>query len=406
LIRGPKPRSLGKLLVILRTRGVRVALLTGLLVLVSVSRAVAQPAAPDAAPAASAAPADRSEDRSDETWRAYDQAFEALVAGNRARAKQLLDALLLVHPEHPAAGRARVLASLLAAPLQALDEPSPAATRAPDRGGKTNAARAELIVFQTIHGVFAGVELCRALDCVGPRKNALSLMTMGGLGLGLSIATTRGGIRPGDTELLDSGVVWGAWNGLGITAARDNSNFKPWMPMLVGQGLGLGLGGVIAAGSHPSAGQVALANSFGIWGTGLTFFTILMVSDHNQSASKIWVPLIIASDAGLLIGGTVARGSSISRGRSALIDMGGLLGLLLGGLIASGSDSAQAVGAALLLGTGAGLGVATLATSNWDRASPAPTLALTRPLGLPTAMNLSPMPLAHGGGGLSLGGRF
>jgi hypothetical protein len=386
----------------------------GLLLLSAAGRVAAQPAAEppanaayDAAPVpAEAAPtaAAAADARADEPWTAYHQAFEALVVGDRARARQLLDALVLLHPNHPAAARARALAAALGPPSWS---PPTAAVR--DRNATTNSARAELIVFQTIHGVLAGVELCAAAECAGVRPTALSLMAMGGLGLGLSVGFSRGGMRPGETAALDTGTFWGAWNGLAASEASSASARGVVTSMLVGQLLGLSVGGGLGYAMQPTSGQVALASTFGIWSTELTFSALLAFSDGSQSAQHLWAPMLIAGDLGFVVGVVVARGSSISRGRAALIDVGGVLGALLGGLVASGASGSNATnraGVSLMVGTGLGLGLAAFATSNWDAPAGVAASSPSRASGWPTALNLAPFVAPRGGTGVALGGAF
>jgi hypothetical protein len=68
----------------------------------------------------------------------------------------------------------------------------------------------------------------------------------------------------------------------------------------------------------------------------------------------------------------------MSRGRTLLIDVGGVLGMLFGSLIAVGaSDNGDntTIGTSLFISTGAGLGLAALFTKDWD-APKAPPVAL------------------------------
>jgi hypothetical protein len=374
----------------------------GVLLLATAGRARAQLAPPPEGPAVQAAPAAVVDPRSDEVWNAYHEAFTALVRGDRARARQLLDAIMLLHPTHPAAALARSLAA--SSPPRS----APTVPRAPN--GKTNAARAELIVFQTLHGVVAGLEVCAAAECSGVRSRAVSLMLMGGLGLGLSIGLSRDGVRPGDTAALDAGAFWGAWNGLTLAYAAEASGAHVARGMLLGQGLGLGAGLMFAIGGQPTAGQVSLANTVATWSTTMTLLVLFVVNDgHSSRPRDLWIPLALASDVGLASGAVFGRESSVSRGRMALIDVGGALGLLLGGLVSTtGDTTAKRAGVSMMAGTGAGLLAATLATMSWD----APGTSAPSPRGGPattttmTTMSFLPTPTPGGGAALTLGGTF
>jgi hypothetical protein len=353
--------------------------------------------APDQAP---------DEARDDEAWTLYHDAFAALVARDVAGAARRLNELQARFPTHPASQRAAALARTMAGLLPAgppstvqLTDDSPSRPAAsPPRN--SNAARAELIIFQTLHGLALGTELCAVARCSGARPVALSLMLGGGAGLGLSVALTSGGISAGHTALLDAGVFWGAWNGLALSEiTKDNpSDVYTIESMMIGQGVGLGLGALLWEPLHPTVGQVALVDTFSFWGTGLTLFALGAVRSNDGDAS-LWLPMILASDAGVVIGSIAARGRRISRGRTLLIDAGGFLGLLLGALSISTSSDEQSVFTSMLLGTGAGLGIATFATMHWDDGPPSPSAPTTTP-------HLAPMTFSAGGMGALLGGTF
>ncbi len=374
----------------------------GVLLLAMAGRATAQtaPAPEIAAPAVAPAGVDP---RTDDVWTAYHEAFTALVRGDRVRARQLLEAIMLLHPTHPAAALARGLAATSASPSRSLPV-------ARSRNGKTNGARAELVVFQTLHGVAAGFEVCAADACSGVRSHAVSLMVMGGLGLGLSLGLTRDGVRPGDTAALDAGTFWGAWNGLALARADGASSAHTSAGMLVGQGLGLGAGLLVAVAARPTAGQVSLSSTVATWTTTMTLLALIATSDNRGiDDAHLWIPLVLASDVGLAAGGVLGHGSSISRGRAALIDTGGALGLLVGALMATGGDTtARKAGFTMMAGTSLGLLCAILATLNWDdpAGATATTTSTSTSSGAPTVSFL-PTPMPGGGGaGLILGGTF
>ena len=112
---------------------------------------------------------------------------------------------------------------------------------------------------------------------------------------------------------------------------------------------------------HPSQGDVALVNSFLLWSTLLALWADL-AADHSPTLGE----LVAIGDAGLVLGGLTATRVHMSRGRSLLIDVGGVIGVIGGGLVAVGSHGDQAAGISLLAGTAAGLGIAAAATWDWD----------------------------------------
>jgi hypothetical protein len=75
---------------------------------------------------------------------------------------------------------------------------------------------------------------------------------------------------------------------------------------------------------------------------------------------------VLAGDAGILLGALASTQVKMSRGRTLLIDLGGVLGTMAGGLVAIGTNSQEGAGTSLLVGTGAGLALAAVFTREWD----------------------------------------
>lgn len=328
----------------------------------------------------------------DEVWAAYHQAFEALASGDTDRARQRLQDVVRAHPTHPAAKRAeKVLLDLppLAPPAPAPMTPEQALRHeSPSRG-----ARAELVLFQTLHGVVAGLELCQVIDCDSARPYAAALMGGGAAGLGLSLLGTRKGVRAGHAEMTDSGVLWGAWSGLAISQIRGDQDDKSvWTTVLVGQGVGLGIGALAWNGPKPTAGQVAMASSAGTWATLLTLFTH-GIAEFDASPPILWTSLLIAGDVGILAGAALAYQVPVSRGRVYLVNAGGILGFMAGSVVAAfGKPSAPRIFVPMMAGTLAGLALAVHKTSDWDLPAAAPSFAI--------------LPHADGGITAALGGPF
>jgi hypothetical protein len=82
----------------------------------------------------------------------------------------------------------------------------------------------------------------------------------------------------------------------------------------------------------------------------------------------------------------------MSRGRTMLIDTGGVLGTLFGGLIAIGADDEAVAGGALAGGATIGLLLGAVVTDRFDAPDP--------------PVQVAPTPLANGGLGMSVSGAF
>jgi len=294
----------------------------------------------------------------DAAWIAYDGAFRDAAAGDLPLARSRLAEIAARWPGHPAEARVQTLADRLA--------PRPKDPRAP-----SNVARGELVFWSTLGGVSIAANLCAAIECSTDRELAgVYTLTVGGA-LALSLAASRRGIRQGQAQLYNSAQTWGAWNALMI-----NDGF-PETAEEAGVAIALQLGG-LAAGIglwqtwRPTQGDVALTNSFLLWGTVLTLFGHLAADEEPELRT-----VIVAGDIAILLGALVSRQVDMSRGRTLLMDVGGILGMLAGGLIAIASDDQTAAGVALMVGTGAGLAIAVAGTTDWDKATPvkvAPTV--------------------------------
>jgi len=328
----------------------------------------------------------------DDVWRTYDAAFQALLAGRRDEALRMLAEVAAAGPTHPASRRAAELLALRAA-APPTDEPERARPEGP-----TRAARAELASFQTFHGIAVGLEVCLLVDCQSATGGIALLAVGGGVGLALSLGAAPQGIRPGTTASLDAGVEWGAWNAIAIGVANDSRSQAFAGTLLVGQGLGLGVGAALSAIARPTAGQVSLANTVGLWSGLITLFA-RGADEFSGSRQSIMLSLLAASDVGLAGGALLAARFPVSRGHALLIDAGGAAGALsaLGvtALIGGNGTRRQTYFLAMIPGTLVGLGASAYLTRRWD----APRL--------PADLAFTVAPIADGRGATAgVGGRF
>jgi hypothetical protein len=165
-------------------------------------------------------------------------------------------------------------------------------------------------------------------------------------------------------QLYNSAQSWAAWIALlvndGFAVSAEQAGVAIAM-QLGGLAAGIGLWQVW----RPTQGDVSLTNTFLLWGTVMTLWGHV-IADKEPDLQTV----IIAGDVALLAGALVSREIKMSRGRSLLIDVGGILGTLAGELIGVGTEDERSLVFALLLGTGAGLGIAAAGTMSWDKAPP------------------------------------
>lgn len=358
----------------------------------SAGRSVAQPAPPSPPSPSPAEPAEPEEParpapvddagaprplpppaeaRDDAGWQLYHQAFAALARGDRRGARALVAQLARELPGHPATRAATAGVSL-------------ELRRDPLREVPTRNARAELGLFQGLHGIAVGVELCLALECDSPEAYF-------GLGLLGGISGTAAALSfhptPGQRALINSGAAWGAFNAAMLLIATDPDDASSYgLTLLGGQAAGVGLAAVLSRDA-PAAGQVALANSGGQWTLAVTGL-VLATADVDLDGQQIATTLALAADAGIGVGAYLAwRKPRISRAQTLVIDAAGIAGVIAGGatgVLVTGDAESRATTGAAAVGAVVGLGAAAYLTRHWDDDSDGddgpPITALVRPV--------------------------
>lgn len=338
----------------------------------------------------------------------YHEAFTLLAQGQRAAAAARLRELVAAAPAHPLAARAQALLELLApagAPRASElpgDGDAARSSAALDDEPRTAAARAELTVFQTLHGALLGAEVCVLADCEEAQPWVLSLMLGAGAGFGTSFALSDGGVRPGLSRALSDGTIFGALNGawaMLMVEKGDASEKTVAGYLAIGQLTGLVLGGILSDQLRPTTGQVSLAASGGIWAP--LAAAELAGALGGDFEERSWGTLMLVTmNGGLAAGAYLASEVPTSASRALLIDGGGVLGTLAGlglGVLVQGdqTDTQVTLGAGFL-GTIGGLALAYGLTQAWDGPGTADMAAL----------HFSAAPRAEGGFSASLGGSW
>jgi hypothetical protein len=283
----------------------------------------------------------------DPAWTEYDGAFRDAAAGNVKTARTRLTDLVERWPDHPAQRRAAALLERLRA-----------------REATSNVARGELVFWSTLGGVSLAANLCVAIDCNTDREYAgVYTLSIGGA-LAASLLASQRGIHQGEAQLYNSAQTWGAWNALLINDGFPDTAAQASIAIAAQLG-GLAAGIGLWRTWRPTQGDVALANTFLLWGSVMTVWGHVIASTEPSLQTVVGV-----GDVALLVGALVSTQVKMSRGRTLLIDIGGVLGTMTGGLIAIGADSDRSIGTMLMLGTAAGLGIAAAGTVNWDSPPP------------------------------------
>jgi hypothetical protein len=318
----------------------------------------------------------------------YTAAFDDLVKGADEKALAALERVLAACPTHPYAGEFARLVRARLGPGAKLAE---AALTGPEQ--PTGFARGGLLVWQTMHGAAQGLLLCGIADCES--RGALGAALLGAsIGAGTSWLMTKNGITPGQSAAINSGTTWGVWYGLvAITVFELDDDgalgtVMASMAALTTAGIGL------AVFNPPTAGQVSLANSGGLW-SGVVMALFLFTSDNSDEETFMAVESVVTG-LGLTTFALLSRSYPVSRGRVLLIDAGGILGGLLGAAtVALLSEDGDAILIGSAVGALGGLGLTTWITRDFDG-----------PPDSGPQVTLAPTLMGRQGAGLVLGGRF
>ncbi|HTL38421.1 MAG TPA: PEGA domain-containing protein [Kofleriaceae bacterium] len=204
--------------------------------------------------------------------------------------------------------------------------------------------RRQLIAYSTLAGSVAGGTLAGASDNAG--------IVLTGVGAGLaggffaSYYATPHDIPLGTSSLtITSSLVGGVAFVNTATLFTDTTRVRA---PAVGVGLLLGGGVGYYAGrrTHITPGDAAVINSGAIWGTA----TGLLFSASFEADDKISSGLVLSGlGMGTLGGVLMTRYFQVSRGRAALIDVGGAIGALVGygthGIVSDQTSAAGSSGA-------------------------------------------------------------
>ncbi|RKI19942.1 hypothetical protein D7Y15_02305 [Corallococcus sp. AB030] len=330
----------------------------------------------------------------------YAAGFDALVRGQEAQALELLERVMQVCPGHPYAPELARLARTRMEPgarlaQDTLARPVVAEPGVTSKEGPSQQARASLTVVQTLHGITQGVMLCSISNCQDGRAYVAVALLGGGAGAAISMLATRSSLTRGQAAAINSGTVWGFGYGLASQSSFDLEGESATGAVMAGALGFTGLGILVAEFARPTAGQVSLANSGGLWAGVVA--GLLMATQSGETRDFIAIEQGVVG-AGLLTFALVGRNLDISQGRVLLIDAGGILGGLVGlsaMFLALDSDHGDVLLVGTAVGVLAGLGTTTFLTRDFDAPDNTPTVSVA-----PAAMG------RHGGMGLAVLGQF
>jgi len=152
-----------------------------------------------------------------------------------------------------------------------------------------------------------------------------------GIGAGFlgSFLATRDGIKVGYSSLMIGGGVWGTSIATSLSLGLDVQARYIYSLAIAGSGVGMTAGFLVARKTNISAGDAALVNSGGTWGTA-TGALLAQAIIRSPSASQFGWFMLGGTTVGVFTGSMLAWKLELSRGHVGLIDVGGLAGTGLG----------------------------------------------------------------------------
>ena len=202
----------------------------------------------------------------------------------------------------------------------------------PIRSGRT-----ELVIGAMVFGGAAGPLLVASVLGDSTFGNTglglLVYMLSSGAGIGAgflgSFLATRDGIKVGYSSLMIGSAVWGTSFATSLSLGLQVPTRYVYGLAIAGSGIGMTAGFLVARKTDISAGDAALVNSGGTWGTA-TGALLAQAIFRNPSSSQFGWFMLGGTTAGVLTGSLLAWKLELSRGRVGLIDVGGLAGTGLG----------------------------------------------------------------------------
>lgn len=222
----------------------------------------------------------------------------------------------------------------------------------PTAGGET-----ELRVWATTYGLWTGVAIPAALGSEEPAAYGAGLLLGGPVGYLVAHRFVRSRpVSPGQARAISWGGTWGTIQGNGWAIALDLDDDRVedrFWSMIAGGAIGT-VGGVLASRREITPGTATAATAGSLWGT---WFGVAASVLADAEEDPMVAAAMITGNVGLVAGALAGSRVPLSRGRTRLISLGGVIGGFAGlgtALIADVDDEQRAI-AFPLVGSIAGL---------------------------------------------------
>jgi hypothetical protein len=229
--------------------------------------------------------------------------------------------------------------------------------------------RLALVPWMALHGGFFMTALA---DVAGGDPSFLSFVggsTLGGLTAYLLTRKTE--ITHAQSLWLGSTATWGLLSGVNVAGAADIEDSDAFTLVVVGgQVAGLGAGLLTARGLPYSTGDVSYIDAAGVAGAAAAGGGLLLAADADLSDDTHFALVQAGITAGLLTGGLVTRGLTLTAGDSLTIAAATTAGAWAGGwtppLVAGEDPEGEDIGGGILLGAATGFALGTVMSQHLD----------------------------------------
>lgn len=193
-------------------------------------------------------------------------------------------------------------------------------------------ARRRIAMWSAGLGALLGLAIAGPQDDTGDTRGAaiLAALVGGGVGAGAAWYALRNRtLTEGQGQAVISAGSWGAYLialfGDAVTGVDTTTTNEGFKATAIGGALGLAGGAVYAATQEPTAGDVALINSFGLYGT--TAGLMLGVGMSPPETEAYSINGFLGASGGLVLGHYLAGRAEVSRARMLRVDLGALAGV-------------------------------------------------------------------------------
>ena len=249
----------------------------------------------------------------------YEDALKQVVDGEYDKALRRLDWIVSAYPETrymQLATDKREEVGIL------LQQPKPI----------SGMSRAGLVGFGTLYTTWLGVGTLVLLDVENPPLYGFALIAGPLSGLFGSLSFTRESeLSDGQASLITLGGTWGIWQAVAAANLANADEKLTVGASMVGGALGLALTSSIVRGRNISPGDATLINFGGIWGTWFAICGAMAARNRDQDNSDfILGSAMMGGNIGLSTMAAWSTKLNMSRARSRLINIGGIVGTLYG----------------------------------------------------------------------------